>query len=155
MKSIYRNLITFPLIVLINFSAFGCRNSRSAQCQQIIDSVNKTSEQLKTVGRTTRGEESFIKAVETIEQGADELEAIELKDQTLKDLTSYLVQVRRELVNTIHEIEDVDVNNDKQFMEIANRQEKAAKLSQSLMNDISFYCSGGKLPTIQRPSPTS
>lgn len=148
MKLIHRHLITLPLIVLIGLSGFGCSNSRSAQCQKIIDSVNNASTQLQTLDRTANGdnrEESFSQAVKVIEQSVTELEAIKVKDKTLKELKSNLVQIRREMARSIKD-GDMDKNVNK-FMEIGSRHG-------NLINDISSYCSSGQPPTVNYSSLT-
>lgn len=159
MQQLHQKYLIFPLILTLAFSTISCSESRSTQCQKVKDIVNREVERSEDVDSEAEAGEEVLQSANLIEERANEIEVLEVQDQTLQDLKLRLATNLRELSHTTQELAKIPTEdginvfaNLEIIEEIAVRQEKAANQLESTIKELDSYCATGELPAAKIPS---
>lgn len=125
--------------VAIYFLIFSCTSGRVSQCNKLTEVINKAD--IATLGAKTAMPADLIKAADQLDQIAQELKTVEVKDEKLRSLRGSFVLMYTDLSllfrNTAIAISKQDRPGIKSYLKSfqeANQQDRV------LVEQINTYC---------------
>lgn len=130
---------------MLTYLMMGCAESKSFQCQKIFKIADEMTKETKTI--TKSGQEIDIKtwlaAADEIEQAAQDIEKIDITDQTLQQYQVGFAQVYRDYAEATREIVKVWETRDRIAAKAAQEKvRRAGKKERELGEKINPYCKG-------------
>ena len=141
-----KSTFIFSVAVAIVFLTVSCE-SKVSQCSKIINVVNQTGSENKTITDNGKKKEPevILKTAENMEKAATQIEKLEIKDQKLKELQSSFVKLYKD---TSKVSRDLVASLKKDDLENAESQLKKSRKNltkeNELISGITGYCKESK-----------
>lgn len=141
----FKRLTLFSVAIAASVLAVACGESKVSQCNRISAVVNKAAGEAQAASKSQNPDKvgELEKAATTIDQYAKELEAVQVKDETLQGLQSRFIkmyqatsQAGRNLVQAARNKNNAAVTSSLKSLTQATQQES------SLVNEFNQYCRG-------------
>ena len=143
MNIIVKHIALTATVVAVGALAVGCGESKVAQCNKISGVVNRAANEAIAAGKSSNPDKmgELEKAATSMSQYAKELEAVQVKDDKLKDLQSRFIKMYQDtsksgldLVAAAKKKDIRGVNTSLQSLQTATSKES------SLVNEFNQYC---------------
>ncbi|NEP57605.1 MAG: hypothetical protein F6K31_11370 [Symploca sp. SIO2G7] len=139
-----RYLTFLGLTAAVSFLSVSCGNTKAQECSQIIQVANKVVgevNELTDSGKLSNPQVA-LQAADAMEKASPEMEAIEVKDEQLRNYQTSFVSMYRDTSQATRDFIAAFQKKDWQGSEIASTKLQKATLSESqLVTDINTYCS--------------
>jgi hypothetical protein len=148
MPVLVRRITFISLIAAISLVAASCGESKVSQCNKLITVVNKAANDARSLGQSSGADKTaqldkFSQLADKLDGYTNELNAIDLKDETLKGLRTQFIKMyrgtgasSRELVTAVKAKNSKAANTAVQALQVATAQEP------KLVSDANKYCQG-------------
>lgn len=149
-----RNLLNSNLPSRIRFLALvfisgyflgGCAETKSFQCQKIFKIANNVTQETTSLTKSGQASDkkNWLSAADEIEQGASDMEKLDITDPTLKEYQSGFAEVYRDYATATREIVKVLDTRDRIAAKAAQEKvRRAGKQERELGEKINSYCRG-------------
>ena len=130
-----------PVVLGTALLVSGCCGNKIAECNKVIDSINKNGQvitkaldKFSSSKKTKADADTLAKALDGV---ADEIKAIELKDETLKSSTKEY----HDMLDKLSKAAKDATSNDEQVQNKALEQlDQVTKTEDQIVNKINSYC---------------
>lgn len=138
--------LTLASAVLVSALAFGgCCGNKIAECNKLIDSINKNgtvvTKSLDKFGSSKKTKADAEELGKTLDKVADEIKAIELKDETLKGAAKDYHDMLDNLGKAAKDATSSDVAVQKKALDDL---EKVTKTEDQIVDKVNSYCGASK-----------
>lgn len=140
-----RYFALLSLAAAISLLTVSCSESKISQCNKIIKIANKAVSEAKSVtnGAQPSDPKTVLKAANAMEKVSKEMEAINVKDEKLKDYQISFVKMYRDTSKATRDFVAASEKNDRLAAEAALTSfQQATTPEKQLVGDINSYCSG-------------
>lgn len=140
-----RRMAFFLITLSVSVLAVACGESKVSQCNRIIAVVNKASGEAQAAGKSDNPDRvgNLENVANSIDQYAQELEAVQVKDETLQGLQSRLIQMYQETSKAIRSLVEGARKKDNQAVTASIKSLKQANQKESsLVDEFNQYCRG-------------
>ena len=128
-----------------------CSQSKITQCQKIMEVFNNAASESKMIEAkaiTNQGQtvdlKSVLKMADASEKAADQMNALRIKEEKLKDYQVGFVKMFRDSSQAMRDFEAASQKKDLQGAEVARTNlEQAQNQGNELVNNFQRYCSEG------------
>ncbi|ACK68716.1 conserved hypothetical protein [Gloeothece citriformis PCC 7424] len=132
-------------IIILTHVLNGCAETKSLQCQKIFKIADEMTQETKTL--TNSGQEinmkTWLVAADELEQGAQDMEKIEISDQTLQQYQVGFAEVYQDYAEATREIVKAWETKDRIAGKSAQEKvRRANKRERELGEKINTYCQG-------------
>ncbi|NES25795.1 MAG: hypothetical protein F6K41_44615 [Symploca sp. SIO3E6] len=139
-----RHLTFLSLTAAVSFLSVSCGNTKVQECNQIIQIANKVVGEVNEL--TNSGQLSnpqvALQAADAMEKASPEMEAIEVKDEQLKNYQTSFASMYRDTSQATRDFIAAFQKKDWQGSELASTKlQKATASETQLITDINAYCS--------------
>jgi uncharacterized membrane-anchored protein YhcB (DUF1043 family) len=140
-----KRLTLFSVAIAVSVLATACGESKVSQCNRISAVANKAASEAQAASKSSNPDKvgELEKAVNTIDQYTKELEAVQVKDETLQGLQARFIKMYqatskagRDLVQAARNKNNAGVTSSRKSLDQATQQES------SLVNEFNQYCQG-------------
>lgn len=138
-----RYSVLLPLIVAISLFGFGCTESKTSQCNKIIEITHKLAEEtnLATNNRQTSDPKVYLQVADMMEKASQDMKAINIKDEKLQNYRDGFIKMYRG--NSKATREYMAAVEKKDFLAAQAAQTdllQATTLDRQLVEGINRYC---------------
>ncbi|NES80299.1 MAG: hypothetical protein F6K10_01835 [Moorea sp. SIO2B7] len=131
------------LSAAISLFTVSCAETKFSQCQKIFGIANGVAKETKSL--TNSGQEienkTWLKAADTMEQAAQEMQALAITDDNLLEYQAGFVKMYRSYSEATREIIKAREDKDRPGAEAAQEKVKqAGKLEKEIGDGINSYC---------------
>ena len=139
-----RYFVLLPLTAAISLLTVSCSESKVSQCNKIIKVANEAVTKAKSVtnGGQASDPKAMLEAANAMEKASKEMEAINVKDQKLKDYQTGFIKMYRDTSKATRDFVAAFEKKDRPAAETAlTNLQQATTPERQLVTDINTYCS--------------
>lgn len=140
-----RRMAFFLITLSVSVLAVACGESKVSQCNRIIAVVNKASGEAQAADKSDNPDRvgNLENRANSIDQYAQELEAVQVKDETLQGLQSRLIQIYQETSKALRRVVEEARKKDNPAVTASVKSlEQATQKQNSLVDELNQYCRG-------------
>jgi methyl-accepting chemotaxis protein len=132
-------------MVWLLFGAVGCGQSKIAECNSLIEVLNKGAQDIdkgtKAVAANPMATGEYKQLADSADKVAESASKVELKINELKKFSSDYQAVMKEFAKTARDTAAaVEAKDTAKMTAAANAMERVGKQEESLINDINKFC---------------
>ncbi len=145
MKLIFKRIVVLTAASTISLLAVGCGESKVTQCNKISAIVNKAANEAQSMGKSNNPDKvgTLEQAGNSMEAYAKELEAVQVKDETLQGLQAQFVKMYRDTGKAAKSLVVAAKSKDAKGMGTSVKDlQTATSKETTLVNDFNKYCRG-------------
>ena len=138
-----RYVVFLSLTAAVSLLLVSCGDTKTQECNEIIQVANKVVTQANelTNGGQISNPQMVLQTADAMEKASQEMEAIELKDEQLKNYQAGFVSMYRNTSQATRAFVTASEKKDRQGAEIASAKLQNATASEKqLVTDINAYC---------------
>lgn len=138
-----RYAVILPLIATISLLFVSCGESKVSQCQKIVKVANQAVNDAKAItnGGQTNNPDAMLKAADTMDKAAQEMQAIKLSDDKLKEYQAGFIKMYRDLGSATRSFVTALKNKDRPAVDATLKNLNQAIVPEpNLVNGLNNYC---------------
>lgn len=134
------------LIILwgfINIFVVACESRKYTECQQMITLANKVTKQTQAIAEKSSDQDldNWLEASDIMEQAAENIAALELKDSQLIEYQESLTNIYRVYAQATHEAVKARENRNLSALQSAHEEaNNISEVNDNLVKNINNYC---------------
>ncbi|MFP4099924.1 MAG: hypothetical protein ACLFWZ_04915 [Coleofasciculus sp.] len=142
-----RNFLRLSVTAVISLLAVSCGQSKVAQCNQMIQVANQAVSDAKVVTSAVQEDnpqaEAMRQAAAVMDKASEEMNAIDVTDETLQDYQASFVSMYRDTSQAMLNFAVAFEQKDRQGAETAQMSlQQATTPEKQLVDNLNAYCSG-------------
>ena len=142
MPFLRRYTIILPLTAVLSFSLVSCQ-SKVSQCNKLIQVANQAVSQAKTAtnGGTTSNPDAMLKAANTMDKAAKDMQGINVSDRELKNYQAGFIKMYQQTSKATRDFVSAFKKKDRTVAETALKNlQQATVPEQQLVTGLNSYC---------------
>ncbi|HEY9727768.1 MAG TPA: hypothetical protein V6D50_15065 [Chroococcales cyanobacterium] len=149
MHCLKRYFVIVPMMAAVSLLTVSCTESKISQCQKIIDVANQAVNETKSL--TNNGQTSdttaMLKAADAMEKASKDMNAIDIKDEKLKNYQTGYVSMYRDTSKATRDFVTAFKKKNRPAAETAlTNLQRATASEPQLANGLNGYCKPQQSP---------